>query len=484
MSTPQPITDSSANPEAEYLRGILDRQKAAFLKNGVPSYKDRINTLNTLKSAMGEYRTQIVDAVMSDFGHRSPHETMVTEFLSPVGEIHMTKMKLKGWMKQKKAPFSLQAGTGTGKVLYQPKGVVGVMGAWNYPAFLIFSPLIGVIAAGNSSIIKPPDQSVALGEVLTDLFKNNFDEDFMSLVTGDINMSVEFTKLPFDHMVYTGGTEIGRKVMIEAAKNLCPVTLEMGGKSPVIIADNYPIKKAVPRILMGKFINSGQTCIAPDYVLMSEGRQQEFIDTATEELAKRYPTLNDNEDITWIVNDRHYARINHLIEDAVAKGAKLHQVNPQNETITEGHRVIPPTFLTNVDDSMAVMQEEIFGPVLPIKTVASVDEAVNYVNNRPRPLALYYFDKSKAKANEVMQSTISGGACVNETMLHIAHENMPFGGSGPSGLGAYHGFDGFVEFSHKKGIFYEGPFSPASILKPPYGPKVLKAMNWIASKMA
>lgn len=484
MSTPQPITEVPPSQEADHLRGILDRQKAAFIQRGIPSYKERINTLNTLKAALGEYRTQIVEAVSSDFGHRSPHETLATEFLSPVGEIQMTKMKLKGWMKQKKVPFSLQAGTGTGRVLYQPKGVIGVMGAWNYPAFLIFSPLIGVIAAGNSSIIKPPDQSVALGEVLTDLFKNHFDEDYLALVTGDINTSVEFTKLPFDHLVYTGGTEIGRKVMIEAAKNLCPVTLEMGGKSPVIIADNYPTKKAVDRILMGKFINSGQTCIAPDYILMSENKQQEFVEAATTELAKRYPTIANNEDITWIVNERHYARINHLIDDAVAKGAKLHQVNPQNESVPEGHRVIPPTILTNVDDSMAVMQEEIFGPVLPIKTVASVDEAVKYVNNRPRPLALYYFDKNKTKANEVMQNTISGGACVNETMLHIAHENMPFGGSGPSGLGAYHGFDGFVEFSHKKGIFYEGPFSPASILKPPYGPKVLKVMNWLASKMA
>ncbi len=484
MSTPQPISEAPLNQEADHLHSILDRQKAAFIKNGIPSYKDRINALNTLKSAIGQYRTQIVEAVMADFGHRSPHETLATEFLSPIGEIQMTKMKLKGWMKQKKAPFSLQAGTGTGRILYQPKGVVGIMGAWNYPAFLIFSPLIGVIAAGNSSMIKPPDQSVALGEVLTDLFKNNFDEDYISVVTGDINTSVEFTKLPFDHLMYTGGTEIGRKVMIEAAKNLCPVTLEMGGKSPVIIADSYPTKKAVDRILMGKFINSGQTCIAPDYLLMSESKQQEFVDAATTELAKRYPSIANNEDITWIVNDRHYARVNHLIDDAVAKGAKLHQVNPKNESVPEGHRVIPPTILTNVNESMAVMQEEIFGPVLPIKTVPNVDEAVQYVNERPRPLALYYFDKDKAKANEVMQSTISGGACVNETMLHIAHENMPFGGSGPSGLGAYHGFDGFVEFSHKKGIFYEGPFSPASILKPPYGPKVLKVMNWLASKMA
>ena len=484
MSTPLPINESSPGLEAENLQKIIERQKAAFIKNGIPTYKERINALNTLKSAIGQYRTQIVDAVMSDFGHRSPHETLATEFLSPVGEIEMTKRKLKGWMKQKKAPFSLQAATGTGKILYQPKGVIGIMGAWNYPAFLIFSPLIGVMAAGNSSMIKPPDQSVALGEVLTDLFKNNFDEDYITVVTGDINTSVEFTKLPFDHMVYTGGTEIGRKVMMEAAKNLCPVTLEMGGKSPVIISDNYPVKKAVDRILMGKFINSGQTCIAPDYILMSESKQKEFIDTASAELAKRYPTIANNEDITWIVNDRHFARVNNLIEDAVAKGANIHQVNPQNEQIPEGHRVIPPTILTNVDDSMAIMQEEIFGPVLPIKTVNSVDEAVKYVNDRPRPLALYYFDKSKAKADEVMQSTISGGACVNETMLHIAHENMPFGGSGPSGLGAYHGFDGFVEFSHKKGIFYEGPISPASFLKPPYGPKVLKVMNWIASKMA
>lgn len=472
-------------PEAtSALTALLDRQRAAFYKNGMSTAKQRVESLNILAAAIGEYKHKIVDAISTDFGHRSPHETMAIDILTPLSEILLTKRKIKSWMKTRKAPFSMLTATGRGYIKYQPKGVVGIMGAWNYPAYLMFSPLTCIIAAGNHSMIKPPDASVALGEVLKEMFAKNFDENHIAVVTGDVNTSIEFSKLPFDHLMYTGSSSIGRSVMIEAAKNLTPVTLEMGGKSPAIVADDYSMDKATTRVLSGKCLNSGQTCIAPDYVLISKRREKEFIDTCMTKLAKRYPSLVDNEDITWIVNDRHFHRINALIDDAVAKGAVKHQFNPTKQPIPAGKRIIPQTFLTNVNDSMDIMHSEIFGPVLPIVPVESPKEAVDYVNARPRPLALYYFGSDKKEADYIMTNTISGGACINETVLHALSETMAFGGVGPSGLGGYHGFDGFTEFSHKKSIFKQGMLSLPSILTPPYnGQKVRKVLDWISDKL-
>lgn len=467
------------------LNALLERQRAAFYKNGISTAKQRIESLNILAAAIGDYKHKIVDAISTDFGHRSPHETMAIDVLTPLSEILLTKRKIKSWMKTRKAPFSMLTATGRGYIKYQPKGVVGIMGAWNYPAYLVFSPLTCIMAAGNHSMIKPPDASVALGEVLKEMFAKNFSEDQIAVVTGDVETSIEFSKLPFDHLMYTGGTGIGRSVMMEAAKNLTPVTLEMGGKSPAIVADDYPIDKAATRLLSGKCLNSGQTCIAPDYVLIAKSREQEFVNTCMEKLAKRYPSLVDNEDVTWIVNDRHFHRINALIDDAVAKGAVKHQFNPTKEPIPAGKRIIPHTFLTNVNDSMDIMSSEIFGPVMPIVNVKSPQEAVNYVNARPRPLALYYFGNDMKQADYVMSNTISGGACINETVLHALSETMAFGGIGPSGVGGYHGFDGFVEFSHKKSIFKQGMLSLPSILTPPYnGKKVRAILDWMADKLA
>lgn len=330
-------------------------------------------------------------------------------------------------------------------------------------------------------MIKPPDLTPAVGEVAKELIANNFDEDHITVITGDVAVAAQFAELPFDHLMFTGGTSIGQKVMLAAARNLTPVTLEMGGKSPVIISRNYPISEAVDRLLMGKCVNSGQTCIAPDYILLPEEKQQEFVDYITASYAKRYPSLVNNQDITWIINDRHHKRVLGLIDDARKKGANVVQVNPKNEQIPDSSRVVPPTIITGVTDDMAVMQQEIFGPVLPIKTYKHISEAIQYVNDRPRPLALYYFDESKEAAEEVLSQTISGGACVNDTMLHIAHENLPFGGIGPSGLGRYHGFDGFVEFSHKKGVLYQNKrFAVSKFVKAPYPPTALKVMNYVS----
>ncbi|MBV1959912.1 MAG: coniferyl aldehyde dehydrogenase [Pseudomonadales bacterium] len=462
---------------------ILENQRRAFMSHGVLSYEERIAHLNTLKRAIGEFKDPLIEAVMSDFGHRNEIETIATEVIAPIGEIGFTKSKLKRWMKHRRVLPTLQTLGGTGKILYQPKGVVGVMGAWNYPASLSLSPLIGAMAAGNHCMVRPSDLSPAMTEVIKQMIAKHFDANYITVIDGDVNASIAFSELPFDHLIYTGGTQVGSMVMQAAAKNLTPVTLEMGGKSPVIIADDADMNRAIESILMGKLINSGQTCIAPDYILVQESQKERFIELCSQKIAERYPTVANNEDITWIINDRHHQRVLGLIEDARTKGARVIEINPASEAIPEGKRVIAPTLITDVNDDMNVMNEEIFGPVLPVIGYKTTAEAIQYINDRPRPLALYYFGKNKQRAIDTIYATTSGGACINETMLHISHNNMPFGGIGPSGLGGYHGFDGFVEFSHKKGVYYQGPFSPAKLIKPPYGPRSKKVMTWVVNRV-
>ena len=478
------VDSTAVEPKTNPYLSILENQRKAFMSHGVLSYEERIAHLDTLKRAIGEFKDPLIEAVMSDFGHRNEVETIATEIVAPAGEIGFTKSKLKRWMKHRRVRPTMQTLGGTGKILYQPKGVVGVMGAWNYPASLSFSPLIGAMGAGNHCMIRPSDLSPATTEVMKQLIAKHFDENYITVIDGDVNASIAFSELPFDHLIYTGGTQVGRMVMQAAAKNLTPVTLEMGGKSPVIIADDADMNRAVESILMGKLINSGQTCIAPDYILIPEHMREDFIERCSTNIAERYPTLAHNDDITWIISERHFQRVNSLVDDAKEKGARVIQINPASETIPEGKRVIPPTLITDVNDGMNVMHEEIFGPLLPIIGYKSTEEAVQYINDRPRPLALYYFGKNKQRAVDTIYSTTSGGACINETMLHISHNNMPFGGIGPSGLGGYHGFDGFVEFSHKKSVYYQGLFSPAKLIKPPYGPKAKKVMTWAANRAA
>jgi acyl-CoA reductase-like NAD-dependent aldehyde dehydrogenase len=472
MSTPQPTAirpppltevQTRANP----YQPILDRQRRALREQGFPDVTRRVAALEALARSIGAHADELVRAVQADFGHRSPHETIASEVLGALAEIRLTKGKIKGWAKPKRPP--LLSGLPGGRIYYQPKGVVGIMGAWNYPVMLVLSPLIGALAAGNHVMIKPPDMTPRTAEVLKRMLGEIFDASYVTVVTGDVQAAIDFSALPFDHLMYTGNTEIGRRVMMAAARNLTPVTLELGGKSPTVITDDYPLDKAANRILLGKGVNAGQTCIAPDYVLISRHRQQAFLEAWTRAVSQRYPTLADNPDVTWIINDRHYNRLQAMIEDARAKGAQVHEINPAGEAIPESKRVIAPTVITGVTDDMRVMQEEIFGPILPIRAVDSLNEALDYIKDRPRPLALYYFDEDRGRAERVMAETISGGACVNDTVVHLANFNMPFGGTGDSGAGAYHGFWGFTEFSHKKSVQFQSKrFSPAQFIRGPY----------------
>jgi len=490
MATQQPITIRPPRPESEEIKTnpylpILEKQRELFSSREFPSLEQRIQALNTLGQAVSAYSDQLVKAVQADFGHRSTFESTATEVVAILGEIKWTKGKIKKWMKPQKPPFA--SGLPGIKVIHQPKGVIGIMGAWNYPTMLVLSPLIGVLAAGNHGMLKPPDVTPRVSETIKEMISKYFDEAYITTIVGDVQSSIDFSELPFDHVVYTGNTEIGRRVMMAAAKNLTPVTLELGGKSPVIISDGYPIQKAVDRLMMGKSFNAGQTCVAPDYALIAEGRESELVSAFEDVAAQRFPSLVDNDDVTWIVNDRHFERVNNLIEDARQKGASVTQVNPLNEKIPVGQRIIPLTIITHATDDMRVLQEEIFGPVLPVRSVKNTAQALEYVKQRPRPLAFYYFDEDIERGKEVIENCKSGGACVNDVMLHGMNMHMPFGGTGDSGVGAYHGFYGFTEFSHKKTVLVQGNrFSPSTLMKGPYpksGVKWLnKAAGWLTPK--
>ena len=299
------------------------------------------------------------------------------------------------------------------------------------------------------------------------------------IVLGGADVGEAFSRLPFDHLLYTGSTHVGRQVMRAAAENLTPVTLELGGKSPTIVHAEYPVEKAAARIAWGKWTNAGQTCIAPDYVLVHESRAPALMDALRSSAERYYPTLARNPDYTAIVNDRHYERITRLVDDAVGRGARKVEINPASELLEPSARKIPPTLLTNVTDEMRVMQEEIFGPVLPVVPYTSLDDAIEYVNQRPRPLALYYFDDDSRRVEDVLERTVSGGACVNETMVHFGVDDVPFGGVGPSGMGAYHGREGFETFSHKKSVLYQAKWNATALLTPPYGERARKLVGFL-----
>jgi coniferyl-aldehyde dehydrogenase len=304
-----------------------------------------------------------------------------------------------------------------------------------------------------------------------------FELDVVTVVTGGADVGAAFARLPFDHLVYTGSTEVGRLVMRAAAENLTPVTLELGGKSPAVVHEDYPVESAAARIAAGKWLNSGQTCIAPDYVLAPRSKVAAYAEAISAAVRRSYPTLARNPDYTSVVNERHYRRISALAEDAVAKGARKIEINPANETLDPAARKIAPTLLLDVTDAMKVMQEEIFGPVLPIVAYDTLEDAIRYVNDHPRPLALYYFDLDETRVQSLLERTVSGGAAINETMLHFCIDDLPFGGVGPSGTGAYHGREGFEAMSHKKSVLYQAKWNLAGLVSPPYGPRVEKMMK-------
>ncbi|HRD30026.1 MAG TPA: coniferyl aldehyde dehydrogenase, partial [Caulobacter sp.] len=356
---------------------------------------------------------------------------------------------------------------------------------WNFPVNLTFAPLAGILAAGNRAMIKPSEFTPATSELMKTMFAKAFSEEEIAVITGGPEVGQAFAGLPFDHMIFTGATSIARHVMRAAAENLVPLTLELGGKSPVIISRSADMATAAARIMNGKTLNAGQICLAPDYVMAPEGRLEEFVTEASSAVARMFPTLKDNPDYTAVVAQRHYDRIKGYIDDARAKGADVREINPAGEDFSQQeHRKIPPTLILNATDDMTVMQDEIFGPVLPVKTYKAVGEAVDYINAHERPLGLYWFGSDEAEKERVLNHTTSGGVTVNDVIMHVAQEELPFGGVGPSGMGSYHGHDGFLEFSHRKAVYTQlkKDIGPLLAMRPPYGPAIRKYLAGTLSK--
>jgi coniferyl-aldehyde dehydrogenase len=353
------------------------------------------------------------------------------------------------------------------KVIPQPLGVVGIISPWNYPVLLAAGPLICALAAGNRAMIKVSELTPRTSALFEQLISRTFERDHVAVINGDASVGAAFSALPFDHLLFTGSTAIGRNVMRSAAENLTPVTLELGGKSPAIIGPHARLDAAVESIMAGKTLNAGQTCIAPDYVLVPRGMEQAFIERAKARVARFFPDFARNPDYTSIVSERHFARLAHLAAEAVAGGAKLHPLT--DATADSSRRFFPPSVVTNAPAASTLMQEEIFGPLLPLVPYDTLDEAIRYINARPRPLALYLFEDNSTNVERVLRETISGGVAVNETLAHIACEGLPFGGVGASGIGAYHGYEGFVTFSKMKPVFTQSRFNARSFVLPPYG---------------
>ncbi len=474
-----------ATSENNELRTAFDRMKQAYRRDPVPSYAARMESLGKLLELVRVNQARIGQAISQDFSCRSLHETQIAEIFMLVSEIKYMRANLKKWMKPKARHVAMSLKPGSAKVHYQPLGVVGVISPWNYPVSLAIGPLATALAAGNRVMIKPSEFTPKTSDLLKQLLSEVFPPEQVAVITGGPQVGQAFSELPFDHLLYTGSTRVGKFVMQAAAKNLTPVTLELGGKSPTIVHESYPIAKAAERIASGKWFNAGQTCIAPDYLLVPEAKRDALVAAIQSVVAKFYPTLKDNNDYSAVVNEVHYKRLTGYLTDAVARGAKKIEVNPKGEKLDgDGRdtRKIAPTMLLDVNDDMTVMQDEIFGPILPIVTYRTLDEAVQYVNDRPRPLALYYFDFDSERARDVLERTVSGGAAVNETVMHFAVDDLPFGGVGPSGMGAYHGFEGFETFSHKKAVFYQARWNGAGMMAPPYGERVEKLLKMLIGK--
>jgi coniferyl-aldehyde dehydrogenase len=420
------------------VKKLLETQKAACIREGIPPAETRIKRLDKSIELLCDHGDALCEAMSADFGHRSIDQSRFSDISGSIDTLKYAKKNLRSWMRPDKraTQFPLGLFGARAAVHYQPKGVVG----------------------------------------MAELFAQYYEEDEVAVLTGGADVGAEFSSLPFDHLVFTGATSIGRHVMRAAAENLVPLTLELGGKSPVIIGESADLQMAALRIMSGKTLNAGQICLAPDYVFLPEGSESGFVEAAREAVVAMFPDgLRDNDDYTSVVNKRHLDRLNDYLDDARGKGAEVVALDPNDDDFSQqAHHKMAPHLVLNVDDDMLVMQDEIFGPILPIKTYKTIQDSIAYVNQHSRPLGLYYFGSDAAERDHVLHNTTSGGVTINDVFFHVAQEDLPFGGVGPSGMGAYHGKDGFNEFSHRKSVYTQAGSDLFAIVRPPYGEKFRK----------
>ncbi|MFP8843234.1 Coniferyl aldehyde dehydrogenase [Shewanella baltica] len=452
---------------ASPLTQLLQRQRSSYLAAPNPNYATRVEQLTRLKAAILQFKTPLVEALSQDYGHRSIDDSLISDIMPVINNINYNLKNLKKWLKPSARHAGLLLAPAKVTVHYQPLGVIGIIVPWNFPVMLSIGPLVTAIAAGNHAMLKLSEFTPATNQVIKQLLAQVFDESHVAVVEGEADVAAAFSALPFDHLLFTGSTTVGRHVMRAAANNLTPVTLELGGKSPVIIAPDMPLEIAVERMIYGKCLNAGQICVAPDYVLCPKAQVDEFITAYRTKFNAMYGAINHNKDYGSIINTRQFDRLMTVLEDAKAKGAQV--ISATDEAIDSQHRKLATQLITNTSEDMLLMQEEIFGPLLPIIGYDSLDEAIQYINLRARPLALYVMSFDEKSQQKILQQTHSGGVCINETVFHVAADDAPFGGIGPSGMGHYHGKEGFLTFSHAKTVLSRGRFNTGKFVHPPYG---------------
>lgn len=456
MSTP--VSTIASTLEAAFLR-----QRAAHFRDPFPNAAQRRAKLERLIQVLVTRQDEIASALDRDFGGRSKAEVRYAEILTSLRSLRHARRHLKQWMKSRPAPVPLPFQMARAWVMPQPLGVVGIVVPWNYPLYLTMGPLAAALAAGNRVMIKLSEFAPATSSVLASLFGEVFPDEVVTVVEGAAEVAKAFVRLPFDHLLFTGSAAVGRQVMSEASANLTPVTLELGGKSPVLLAADADLATAAGSIVHGKFLAAGQTCIAPDYVLVPAERIDECVRALQAEIEKQYPRAAENPDYTSVINQKQYARLTAYLDEARAAGVRI------IETGAPRDRKLPPALVIDPPDRLRLMQEEIFGPILPIKPYRTLEDAIRYINERPGPLVLYLFTRNSQVMDNVLKRTTSGSVAINDTLLQIAIEDLPFGGVGASGMGHYHGLAGFETFSKLKPVFRRGGLSLAASLRAPYG---------------
>lgn len=470
MNTATPISAVTS----EQLQSLLTTQKQAYLSASVPDANSRILHLKQLKSALLKHQQALIDAMAKDYGQRPENDSLIGDILPCIMNINYTIKRLKKWMKPSRRHAGLLLSPATVRVEYKPLGVIGIMVPWNFPVMLSVGPLITALAAGNRAMLKLSEFTPHTNQVIRQLLASTFEASQVAVVEGEANVAAQFSALAFDHLIFTGSTTVGRHVMRAAADNLTPVTLELGGKSPAIIAPDMPISDAVERLIYGKCLNAGQICIAPDYVFCPREKVDEFIQHYKAQFSAMYGKSSERKDYTNIINENQHQRLLSWLDDAEKKGAI---VTPANDlAIDKNSRNMATQLVTNVSDDMLIMQQEIFGPILPIIPYDELSDTIAYITQRPRPLALYIMSFDKGTQRYLLDNTHSGGVCINDTIMHVAADDAPFGGIGDSGMGHYHGHEGFLTFSKARTVLSRGKMNTGKLVFPPYG-------TWIQNLM-
>ncbi|WP_417460962.1 coniferyl aldehyde dehydrogenase [Kordiimonas sp.] len=464
----------------EEIAAILAAQRASYTAEGFVSASVRKDRLKRALACLLDYKDDYIRLISEDFGNRSAETTLFADVVASAGALKDASKHVEKWMRPSKRSLQFPLGLlgAKAEVVPQPKGVVGLITPWNFPLTMVFVPLAQMLAAGNRVVIKPSEHTPRTSAFFKEVFSKHFGEEEIAVVNGAVETSQAFSSQPWDHLMFTGAPVVGKLIMRAASEHLTPVTLELGGKSPVVVGESADMDRMIERVATFKHMNAGQICLAPDYLNIKRDSRDEFVDRYTKKVSAMYPSMLANDQYTSIISARHRERLEGYIEDAREKGADVRIINPAEEDFAGQNQAnkLPSALILDPTDDMKVMQEEIFGPILPVRTYDKVEEVIDYINDRPRPLALYYFGQDKAEETDVLSRTTSGGVTVNDVLWHGAHENLPFGGVGNSGMGHYHGYDGFLEFSHQKSVLRHPKMSIGGVLGivPPYTDKLRK----------